>query len=136
MTRLGAFSLVASALLAAGCAGGKPDPTGVGSDPATSAPAPVPHLEPASEPASEPAPAAEEEPAPEPDVAATSHPVSVSAAPAKKEKKKERCDGERLASGKCKCAYTRCFDICCGKGEVCIHPAEPGGWSKCARRRF
>ena len=43
------------------------------------------------------------------------------------------CAGDRLASGKCTCAHTRCFDICCPEGWICAHPSSPEGASKCMR---
>lgn len=42
-------------------------------------------------------------------------------------------DGERLDSG-CECAEGACFDICCGAGSDCAHPAIPGGPSACILR--
>jgi hypothetical protein len=40
-----------------------------------------------------------------------------------------------LRAGECECEFSRCDDLCCGEGEVCVHPAKPGGWSKCRRIR-
>lgn len=40
-----------------------------------------------------------------------------------------------LRAGECECEFSQCDDLCCGEGEVCVHPGRPGGWSKCKRVR-
>jgi hypothetical protein len=42
------------------------------------------------------------------------------------------CAADELKSGKCKCAHTTCFDMCCPKGYACAHHAGPDqGPAKC-----
>jgi len=41
-------------------------------------------------------------------------------------------EGKVCKEGECRCPYVTCFDLCCDKGQVCAHGAEPG-LHKCLR---